>query len=114
MSGPGWDNPLVTVGDMMKLDDPDNSLDLLYSNCIDHAFDLDQMIAEHSRALKPDGFLFYDIGINMEAGGGPFEAISWDRSEDVVLRLLRMFRTVVRIEREGQWLWVLVQGKQAD
>jgi hypothetical protein len=31
-----------------------------------------------------------------------------------VLRLLRMFRTVVRIEREGQWLWVLVQGKQAD
>ena len=98
----------------MKLDDPDNSLDLLYSNCIDHAFDLDQMIAEHSRALKPDGFLLYDIGINMEAGGGPFEAISWDRTEDVVLRLLRMFRTVIRIEREGQWLWVLVQGKQRD
>jgi hypothetical protein len=31
-----------------------------------------------------------------------------------VLRLLQMFRTVVRIERESQWLWVLVQGKQSD
>lgn len=109
---PGRDNPLVGVGDMMHLADPDNSLDLLYSNCIDHAFDLDQMIAEHSRVLKPDGYLLYDIGINIEGGGGPFEAISWDRTEDVVLRLLRTFRSVVRIEREHQWLWVLVQGKQ--
>jgi len=111
---PGSDNPLVGAGDMMKLDDPDNSLDLLYSNCIDHAFDLDRMIAEHARVLKADGYLLYDIGINMEGGGGPFEAISWDRTEDVVLRLLHSFRTVIRIERESQWLWVLVQGKQRD
>ena len=99
---------------MMKLDEADNSLDLLYSNCIDHAFDLDQMIAEHARALKPDGYLLYDVGINMEQGGGPFEAISWDRTEEVALRLLRSFRTVVRLERESQWLWILVQGKQLD
>jgi len=50
----------------------------------------------------------------MEAGGGPFEAISWDRTEDVVLRLLCNFRAVIRIERESQWLWILVQGKQPD
>jgi SAM-dependent methyltransferase len=111
---PGADNPLVEVGDMMKLDEADNSLDLLYSNCIDHAFDLDGMIAEHARALKPNGYLLYDVGINMEQGGGPFEAISWDRTEDVVLRLLRSFQTVVRLERESQWLWILVQGKQPD
>jgi Methyltransferase domain len=109
---PGLDNPLVSAGDMMKLDDPDNSIDLLYSNCIDHAFDLDQMITEHARVLKPDGYLLYDIGINLEEGGGPFESISWDRTEDVVLRLLEKFRSVIRIERERQWLWVLVQGKQ--
>jgi Methyltransferase domain len=111
---PGGENPLVDVGDMMKLDEADNSLDLLYSNCIDHAFDLDVMIAEHARALKPDGYLLYDVGINMEQGGGPFEAISWDRTEDVVLRLLRGFRSVVRLERERQWLWILVQGKHLD
>jgi Methyltransferase domain len=108
---PGGGNPLVTAGDMMKLDLPNESLDLLYTNCVDHAFDLDQMISEHARVLKTDGYLLYDIGINIEEGGGPFEAISWDRSEEVVLRLLKSFRAVIRIERERQWLWILVQGK---
>lgn len=110
---PGEGNPLVTVGDMMHLEAADNSLDALYTNCVDHAFDLEKMIAEHSRVLKPDGFLLYDVGINMEEGGGPFEAISWDRTEDIVVRLLEKFRSVIRIERERQWLWILVQGKQA-
>jgi SAM-dependent methyltransferase len=96
---------------MMKLDLPDDSLDLLYTNCVDHAFDLEQMIAEHSRVLRPDGYLLYDIGLNMEDGGGPFEAISWDRTEDIISRLIRSFRAVIRIERERQWLWALLQGK---
>ncbi len=110
---PGDGNPLVRPGDMMNLDFPDNSLDLLYTNCVDHAFDLEKMIAEHSRVLKPNGYLLYDIGVNMEEGGGPFEAISWDRTEDIVIRLLRTFREVVRIEREKQWLWVLLRSKIA-
>ncbi len=109
---PGASNPLVGTGDMMNLTLPNDSLDLLYTNCVDHAFDLDQMIAEHTRVLKPEGYLLYDIGINLEAGGGPFEAIAWERTEEVVLRLLASFRSVIRIERERQWLWVLVQGKQ--
>jgi SAM-dependent methyltransferase len=108
---PGDGNPLVTVGDMMNLDYPDNSLDLLYTNCVDHAFDLDKLIGEHSRVLKPNGYLLYDIGINMEEGGGAFEAISWDRTEDIVQRLLKKFRTAVRLGRERQWLWVLVRDK---
>jgi SAM-dependent methyltransferase len=108
---PGPGNPLVTAGDMMKLDLPDDSLDLLYTNCVDHAFDLEQMIAEHSRVLRPDGYLLYDIGLNMEDGGGPFEAISWDRTEDIISRLMKSFRAVIRIERERQWIWALLQGK---
>lgn len=108
---PGPGNPFVTPGDMMKLAAADNSLDLIYTNCVDHAFDLDAMLAEHARALKPGGFLLYDIGTNMEEGGGPFEAISWERSEDVLARMLGKFKTLVRAERETQWLWILVQGK---
>lgn len=107
---PGPDNPLVKPGDMMKLEAADRSLDLIYTNCVDHAFDLDRLIAEHARALKADGLLLYDIGVNMEEGGGAFEAISWNRSEDIILRLLKKFRTVIRVEREPQWLWMLVKG----
>lgn len=108
---PGGANPLVRQGDMMKLDAPDNSLDLIYTNCVDHAFDLDAMLKEHARALRPTGFLLYEIGTNMEGGGGPFEAISWNRSEDVVARMLGTFKTLVHVERDDQWLWVLVRDK---
>ncbi len=109
---PGSGNPLVEEGDMMKLSAPDNSLDLIYSNCVDHSFDLDAMIAEHARALKPGGYLLYDIAFNEEEGAGVWESISWEREEDVVRRLMEKFRDLVRAERERQWLWVLVRNKR--
>jgi len=107
---PGPDNPFVEPGDMMKLEAADNSLDLIYTNCVDHSFDLDAMISEHARALKPDGFLLYDIPCNEEEGAGIWEAIEWERNEDVVQRLLGAFKALIRSERERLWLWVLLQG----
>lgn len=107
---PGPDNPLVVPGDMMKLDEPDRSLDLIYTNCVDHSFDLDAMLAEHARALKPSGLLVYDVAFNEGEGAGVWESIAWEREEDVVRRMLERFRELVRAERERQWLWVLVRG----
>ena len=109
---PGPDNPLVEPGDMMKLAEPDNSLDLVYTNCVDHSFDLDAMIAEHARALKPDGYLLYDIAFNEDEGAGVWESIAWEREEDVVRRLMERFRELVRVERDRGWVWVLVRRKQ--
>ena len=37
---PGPENPYVKQGDFMALEYPDSSVDMVYSNCIDHAFDL--------------------------------------------------------------------------
>ncbi|MFV0416228.1 MAG: class I SAM-dependent methyltransferase [Chthoniobacterales bacterium] len=113
---PGPDNRIVRQGDFMKMENADNSVDLLYTNCVDHAFDLDAMLKEHSRVLKPDGFLIYDIGVNMEEGtAGPFEAISWDRTENIAEKMLARFKKLLRAERDenfgGQWLWIFVQGK---
>lgn len=113
---PGPDNKVVREGDFMRLQEPEGSVDLLYTNCVDHAFDLEAMIAEHARVLKPDGFLLYDMGTNMEQGaGGPFESVSWDRTENLVIRLLERFKKLIHAEREesfgGAWLWVLVQKK---
>jgi hypothetical protein len=93
----------------MNIDLPEGSLDLLYTNCVDHAFDLEKMMSEHARVLKASGFLLYDMGINMEEGkGGPFEAVSWDRTEDLVVSLLGRFHKLIRSARDeqfgGQWL----------
>lgn len=109
---PGPGNPLVSQGDMMKLNFADNSLDLIYTNCVDHSFDLDAMIAEHARALKPGGYLLYDIAFNEEDGAGVWESIAWEREEDVIRRLMENFRELVRVERERQWVWVLLRGKR--
>lgn len=109
---PGEDNPLVRTGDFMRLDYPDNSVDFFYTNCVDHAFDLDAFFKEHARVLKPDGFAIYDIASNMEEGGGAFEAVDWERTEDVFLLLLGHFGRLIRVERDGPWMWILVQGKR--
>jgi len=109
---PGVDNPWVNPGDFMKLDTADNSLDLLYTNCVDHAFDLDAFFKEHARALKPDGYALYELGANMEGGGGPFEAVSWDRTEDVFVKMLGIFGQLIRVERDEEWLWILMRGKR--
>ena len=93
-------NPLVTAGDMMKLDDPDNSVDLLYTNCIDHAFDLDQMISEHARVLKPDGYLLYDIGINLRRAAGRSSRFHGIAPKMSSCASSKNFRAVIRIERE--------------
>lgn len=109
---PGPDNPLVCEGDMMKLEAADDSLDLIYTNCVDHAFDLDAMIKEHARALKSDGCILYDIAFNEEQGAGVWESIAWEREEDVIRRLMEKFREVIRVERERQWIWILLRGKR--
>jgi SAM-dependent methyltransferase len=109
---PGTGNPLVAEGDMMKLEAQNDSLDLVYTNCVDHAFDLDAMLAEHMRVLKPGGYLLYDIAFNEEHGASVWEAIAWEREEDVIRRLMEKFREVIRVEREQQWIWILLRGKR--
>jgi len=58
---PGPGNKLVRVGDFNRLDEADASVDLVYSNCLDHALDLDDFFSEHARVLGPLGFALYDI-----------------------------------------------------
>jgi len=106
---PGPDNKYVRSGDFMAMDFPDASIDLVYSNCLDHAYNLEQFICEHIRVLKPGGFALYDIAIQGEAGGGAFEAVEWDSEETLFLLMLRYFGKVLKVETEKSWKWVLLQ-----
>ena len=82
---------------------------MIYSNCIDHVFDLETFFREHSRALKPNGYVLYDI--SLQEGGG-FEAVEWESEEIVLLLMLRYFKTVIEESTEKNWKWVLLQGKK--
>lgn len=106
---PGPDNPLVRIGDFMHLDEEDSSIDLVYSNCLDHSFDLDQFFAEHARVMKPMGYVLYDIALQ---DGGAFEAISWESEAVVIETLLRHFATIVTLHTDKSWKWILLQGRR--
>ena len=111
---PGPDNPFVRPGDFMHLENADASVDLFYTNCADHAFDLDGFFAEHSRILKPSGYAIYDIATPCPrvrgAPLGAFETVTWRRAEDAVTLLLRHFAELIRVERDGMWLSITVRG----
>jgi SAM-dependent methyltransferase len=109
---PGPGNPLVRPGDFMKMDNAPGTVDLIYSNCLDHAFDLDGFLREHRRVLKPEGYALYDF---VPAGGtGAFEAVEWDSEEALLKPLLASFRSVVKLESEEHWKWVLLKGPRPD
>ncbi len=108
---PGPNNPYVREGDFMKLDNPTSSIDLIYTNCLDHAFDLRNFFIEHARVIKEDGYVLYDVAIQI-AGGGAFEAVSWEDEEDIFKMMLDYFNHVIHVETERDWKWILMQGKR--
>ena len=108
---PGPGNRLVRPGDFNRLENEDSSVDLVYSNSLDHALDLDAFFREHARVLRPDGFALYDVHMAYRPGEpAPFEATLWPRREDVVVQALHWFERLLRTQAEPDWTWMLLQG----
>ncbi len=105
---PGPKNRWVVEGDFMNIDAEDSSIDLFYTNAVDHAFELDQFFKEHARVVKPDGFAIYDIGV--DAKGGIFEAVSWDSDAVIFQMMLKHYKKVVKVETDADWQWILLNS----
>jgi SAM-dependent methyltransferase len=82
---PGIDNPYVLMGDFHALVFPTGSVDVVYTNALDHVFDLAKLTAEIRRVLHPDGIFLADVLAGYEEGftPGEFEAMHW-RSIDTL------------------------------
>jgi SAM-dependent methyltransferase len=107
---PGPENELVRPGDFNRLEEADGSIDLVYSNSVDHAFDLDAFFSEHARVLRAHGFALYDVHQNYRLGEpAPFEASLWLRREEVLVRALQHFERIHRLQAEPDWTWMLFQ-----
>ncbi len=105
---PGPNNPYVVTGDFMKMSYANNTFDLVYSNCLDHAFNLDTFFKEHARVMKKNGYAMFDVAL--QAHGGAFEAAEWDSSEAVFSVLLTHFKSLLEVKRGDAWLHVFLQG----
>jgi len=107
-SGPN--NKFVRFGDFMHLENADSSLDMIYCNAIDHCFNLKDFFNECARVIKLDGYVLYDISL---MGDYEYEAVGWTSPEAVILQMLDVFKSVIKIETERNYKWILLQGKKS-
>jgi SAM-dependent methyltransferase len=86
---PGPDNRWVVRGDFHDLQFADGSVDVVYTNALDHALELDRLLAEVRRVLEPGGALLVEVGRGTEEGGAPgfYESLAWPRVDELVARI---------------------------
>ena len=87
---PGPRNRYVVVGDFHHLQFADGSVDVVYTNSLDHAFELDRIIVEVRRVLRPDGMFIVEAnaaGAGEAAEAGPYEATVWKDVDALVGRI---------------------------
>lgn len=86
---PGKDNPYVVSGDFHALVFPDGSVDAVYTNSLDHVYDLEKVVSEIVRVLRPGGILVTDVLEGWAEGfvAGEYEATHWEKVEPFVEHL---------------------------
>jgi SAM-dependent methyltransferase len=88
---PGPANRFVVVGDFHRLQFADGSLDCVYTNSLDHAFELDRIIGEVRRVLRDDGLFIVEANTSEGEGAaaGPYEATVWSDLAPLEERIAR-------------------------
>lgn len=83
---PGRDNRFVLPGDFHDLQFASGSVDVVYTNSLDHAFDPDRLLAEVRRVLAPEGILIVEAGSGGHGveGRGFYESFSWASIQELV------------------------------
>jgi SAM-dependent methyltransferase len=108
---PGADNPYVLRGDFHKIVFADGSVDAVYTNALDHVFDLDKVLGEVRRLLRPGGLFVVDLIFGYDEGHipGEFEATYWRDSREIITKLMTVggFELVetreLQTTRQARW-----------
>jgi SAM-dependent methyltransferase len=113
---PGVANKFVLCGDFHDIQFPDATVDILFCNALDHAFDVPRMMTESRRVLKPEGRLVLEIVSGKREGyvPGHFEATIWETIEDAVQLVCRSgFSVVNRRQIDDPWRGEIISFKPA-
>lgn len=90
---PGASNRYVVSGDFHQIQYASASFDVVFTNALDHAFEIERVLAECRRVLKPGGLFIAEVvrGSKDEDGrdAGAYESCWWNKSEVVIERIKR-------------------------
>ena len=119
---PGPESLLVLKGDFHALQFPDGSVDAVYTNCLDHVFDLPRMMREIERVLRPGGIFVADVLPGFEEGWTPgnYEAAHWPRLDVVIDAMTEAaaFKVAARRDmgqhRRDPWTQVVLERLETE
>ncbi len=99
---PGENNLYVLPGDFHHIAFPDGSVDAIYTNVMDHVFDLEKVMAEIKRLLRPGGLFVADLLQGFDEGfvPGEYEATHWRNTDEFVAKLRDMGGFGIEEDRE--------------
>jgi len=85
-ANPGEANTRVVTGDFHELQFPEDSVDVIFTNSLDHIYDLGKVLTEIKRVLKPLALLILEIPRGTKEGRKPgkYESCSWRRIDDIL------------------------------
>jgi SAM-dependent methyltransferase len=83
---PGARNQYVLFGDFHDIQFADGSVDFVFTNSLDHAFDIHKLVGEVRRILKPSGMFIAEAVNGTEAGKAPgfYESFCWSTVDHLV------------------------------
>ena len=95
----GKDNSYVLPGDFHRIVFPANLVEAVYTNVMDHVFDLSRFMAEVNRVLKPGAIFIVDMLNGYDEGfvPGEFEAMYW-RNKDILIDRIEKAGGLQKIE----------------
>jgi len=87
---PGVNNKDVLVGDFHNIQFPNESFDYVFTNSIDHVYDLDKFLKEVYRILKYDGKFIIELG-EVKIKDKSFEVIDTTNPSHLVTKFTSFF-----------------------
>ena len=104
---PGRENRYVLHGDFHELQFAAGSIDMAFTNSLDHVYSVDRLIAEVARVLKPGGLFLLEADRGSGTGKRPghYETFWWSSIEDVIALFEgARFLLTRRISFERPWV----------
>lgn len=81
---PGKNNKYVVTGDFHDLNYADESVDILFTNSIDHVFDIEKVLNEAYRVLKPAGKFMVDAEKRTNVGVDRWSSFWWKNNNELI------------------------------
>jgi len=114
---PGAENRYVLPGDFHQIVFPDASIDAIYTNVMDHVYDIEKILAEVDRLLPAEGLFITDLLQGFDEGfiPGEYEATHWRTTDGFISKLCAIsgFRVIEDREigkrRNNSWRQVVFQ-----